>query len=363
MSDTSLLSAGKKRLLLLGFSLFLGLGLGEVALRLLWHNPYRNESPDHVVKIQIHHPRSDFLIDRRAIDTEQPTVRMRTNARSYLIPSSQHPDPDYSVAFLGGSTTECAAVQESERFPAVVSELLGQAGLKVNTLNAGRSGNTAHDSLLNLQLHVARDEPDMAVLLHAVNDVGVLARDGDYWSRVGHPVSWKDQLRWTLQSASGAFYLAAITRYVATHQGIQAEDSAAMAEKNEPARAGLPEEQFRARLAAFVHLCRDFGITPVLMTQPMSASRNAMTPEWSDLGNQDRFNAIIREIGQREQVPVIDLVNFLQESVEGWNEPMNIFYDGLHVTDKGSRVLGEHIAASLRPLIQAELKASDAPTP
>ena len=96
----------------------------EFTLRMIWHNPYRDELPDHILKIRMHHPNTDYIFDRSMIDTEVPTVRLRTDNRSYIIPSFQYQHPDATVAFFGGSTTECAAVQEHLRFPAMVSEHL-----------------------------------------------------------------------------------------------------------------------------------------------------------------------------------------------------------------------------------------------
>ena len=63
--------------------------------------------------------------------------------------------------------------------------LLAEQGLKVNTLNAGRSGNTLHDSLNILLNHVMDDRPDFVVLMEASNDIGVLVKDGNYRSRTG----------------------------------------------------------------------------------------------------------------------------------------------------------------------------------
>src|SRR5215471_6621118 len=130
------------------------LGVAELGVRLLWHNPFRYESPDHLLKLQLDHPNTDHIFSRALLDPQNPQVRLRTDARSYIRPSFQYNDPDATVAFLGGSTTECAAVQENIRFPALVSVLLAQQGLKVNTLNAGRGGNALHDALNNLLNHV-----------------------------------------------------------------------------------------------------------------------------------------------------------------------------------------------------------------
>lgn len=91
------------------------------------------------------------------------------------------------------------------------------------------------------------------------------------------------------------------------------------------------------------------------MTQPFSGSTNSMTPNWIDVNEQDRFNTVIREVGVEESVSVIDLVRYLQEHVPEWNKPMEIFYDAIHVTDKGSILYAEHIATRLLPLINQRI--------
>lgn len=56
---------------------------------------------------------------------------------------------------------------------------------------------------------------------------------------------------------------------------------------------------------------------------------------------------------RRTTPSVIDLVRHLTESVAGWNEHMKIFYDGMHVTDRGSVVYAEYIAERLRAEVLA----------
>jgi hypothetical protein len=76
-----------------------------------------------------------------------------------------------------------------------------------------------------------------------------------------------------------------------------------------------------------------------------------LTPAWHDETAQDQFNATVREVGRAEGVLVIDLVAHLHQDVPGWNTPNEIFYDAIHVTDRGSRVYAEYIAQQLGPLI------------
>jgi lysophospholipase L1-like esterase len=327
------------------------LALCELVLRLLWHNPYRFESGDHLIKLALHHPNTDHIFSRALVVPESPRGRLSTDHRSYIRPSFQYQDPDATVAFLGGSTTECAAVQEDLRFPALVSTLLAKHGLQVNTLNAARSGNTTHDSLNVLLNHVSYDHPDIVVMMHASNDIGILVRHGDYRSRSGDAVSLAALGKWAMQIASGNVYLAGLLRHSATSSIIRHQDPSLDWRNDVSLFENLPSDLFRRRLKAFVHLSRDLGIQPVLMTQPFSGSTNSLTPRWIDRTAQDGFNTIIREIGKEEQIPVIDLVRYLQESVPQWDKPLEIFYDAIHVTDKGSSVYAQHIADRLIPLV------------
>jgi hypothetical protein len=112
-------------------------------------------------------------------------------------------------------------------------------------------------------------------------------------------------------------------------------------------KAQIPWDEYERRLRTFVWISRAFGIEPVLMTQPLANIRNAFTPDWVDPRNQDVFNHIIRKVGAEEGAIVIDLVRHLVENIEGWNQHMKIFYDGMHVTDRGSEVYAEYIAERL----------------
>jgi lysophospholipase L1-like esterase len=97
-----------------------------------------------------------------------------------------------TIAFLGGSTTACNAVQEDARFPGLVGRLLTEPGISTNGLNAVRSGGTLHDTLNVLLNHVLPDEPDIVVVMHATNDIGVLHHQKSYDSRTGAAVRLAD---------------------------------------------------------------------------------------------------------------------------------------------------------------------------
>jgi len=344
-------------LVLVALSLLVSTCAAELLLRVATDNPYANETTDYVVKIEAHHAFRDLRVDRSTVDPEHPYTRLRTNARSYIEPSAQYADPQATVAFFGGSTTQNAAVREELRFPALVSTLLAERGLRISTLNAGRNGISANDSINLLFNHVVFDEPDVAVMMHAFNDIGRLAGHGEYRPRVGGHLDASIVTRWLSQTLSKHSALFGALRGWATAS--QAAAPAGLKREGKPADSKpLPTHEYVARLESFIGICRAFDIVPVLMTQPVINVRTPLTPDWSDPKNQEIFNHLIREVGREQGVVVIDLVRYLFEEVEGWNEPMVVFYDGVHVTDHGSQVFARHIAdrlaADVLPVVIAD---------
>jgi len=202
----------RRKLALLGLAVFSYLVITELGLRIFWHNPYRRETPDHLLVLPIPHAGRHFIFDRSIITKDHTRVHVRVDDRGYILPSHQFDPSDVTIAFLGGSTTECFAVDEPLRFPALVSTLLAKRGLKVNTLNGGLSTNTIHDALNVLINHLVDDRPDVVIFMGAASDHGLLSRAGSYRARMGAPSTFASMMRWPLQKGSSVSYLVGILR-------------------------------------------------------------------------------------------------------------------------------------------------------
>jgi len=233
-------------------------------------------------------------------------------------------------------------VREELRFPALVSTRLAERGVRVNSLNAGRSASTVHDALHVLLDRIAEDRPAIALLMEAVNDVGVLARDGGYRGRSGAAVAPRDLAKWSLQLAARRFALAELVRSRFLPAVRQEPDWAA---RPRVSQAAAPVEPYRARVEAFVGLARSLGSEPILVTQPLGYV-DATTPPWVDEADQDTFNAELRAVAARLGAALIDLAARVEAHPDA-ARPGALFYDGLHVTDAGSRFYAEVIAEAL----------------
>ena len=113
---------------------------------------------------------------------QKPYV-VRVDRQGFIMPSKVHDHPDLTIAFLGGSTTECIYVDEATRFPYLAGRLHGkQTGLKVNSYNAGRSGNNTLHCLNILLNKVVNLKPDIVVLMENINDLAILIYEKTYWN-------------------------------------------------------------------------------------------------------------------------------------------------------------------------------------
>ncbi len=334
-----------RKLLLVGVSVLVSGLLAEGLVRLVWENPFAAEQPELLVHVATQAPNTNRQY--MGPGGRGDLVKFRTDSRGYILPSRTGVAGAQTVAFFGGSTTECSALAEQTRFPALTAALLAKRGLAIDALNTGRSGNTTHEALNILLNHTLADEPDIAVLMHAVNDTGILANNGDYSHAMAHREGMKWGGRAIARKLAGSISLIGLVRFIklggARHDGKR--------RVYEEKRQKAPDLPYRQRLIAFVQLCRAFAIEPVLMTQAMAYVRDKETPTWAEPAKQAVFNDIVRAVGKQHDATVIDLDAGFR-SIDGWDKPDRFFYDGLHLNDKGAQVAAKLIADGLEPVLR-----------
>ena len=108
-------------------------------------------------------------------DENGKLIRSGVDNQGFLLPISNHKDPDLILAFLGGSTTYLAHVKPKDRFPYLIgTSLEKRLNIKVKTLNSGASGADTTQTINILFNKVLPQKPDYVVLMHAVNDLNKL---------------------------------------------------------------------------------------------------------------------------------------------------------------------------------------------
>lgn len=324
------------------------------SIRLKEHGPnmlkYCVPTDDYMAKV-------DSLVQREYV--------LRTDKDGFIMPSRRHEDPDLTVVFLGGSSTQCKFVEEENRFPCLVGTVLeSRTGMKINSYNGGVSGNHSMHSLDALINKVMPIDPDVVVMMHNVNDLNILLYHGSYWNdnpyrslvqlqpraNVCLLACFRTFMRWALPNLTSRYYQ--MKQRLDSPERI--DEFAHIRGKKLTIDRGWMVAEFKTSLNMFVSVCRARQIVPVLMTQ---ASRLKPKPdalieenlrELFDFGvgysdfkeTYDAFNEAIREVAAANQVLLIDLANSVpQESKH--------MYDPVHYNDTGCQLAASIIAEKL----------------
>lgn len=293
------------------------------------------------------------------------------DANGFIEPSKVHDEPEKTILFLGGSTTECITVSEEKRYPYAVGRILEEeTGYAVNSYNGGIGGGTSHDSLDNLMHKGLWLEPDIVVLHHNINDLIMLLKYEDYvytqWGAY-YDFYWMQTAGTNLVGNGFAARVKnALNQLFPSIAGRIAELKKTEAQPGvETAETSYDKEviysKFRKNLEMFISICKINEITPVLMTQ---ANRLGEQPDeliqmlydacgGYELGIEygefwilyEEMNNIIRTTAKEHNVLCIDLESNIENSSEN-------FYDMVHYTDEGSVKAASVIAKELLKILE-----------
>lgn len=326
---------------------------------------------ERVIRLREHAPNQDRWVRptrdyMRGVDSlERKFYRLATDENGFLNPGRIHEQPDFVIVFMGGSTTECLYVDETNRFPYLVGRLLeARTGVRVNAFNAGHSGNHSMHSFNNLVNKVIPLRPDLVILSHNINDFATLLYEGTYWN--AHP---SRSLVVTIGDRPGLFrvigmplrafphlhtWLGALAHRVLSGSSEEDEFRRARGRKLVADIESI-SGHFEESLEQFVGVCARAGIAVVLMTQ-----QNRFTPEpvdvvqrqssehfarqglsWDQaLAAYTAMNETTRRVAKRHGIPLVDLDARIPKTAD-------YMYDMVHVNDRGSVAIAEIIASEL----------------
>ena len=304
--------------------------------------------------------------------------RVRVDADGFIMPTEIHPEPDFKIVFLGGSTTECFSVDEDKRFPYLVGRLLeADTAKKINTYNGGKGGNLSLHSINTLINKVVPMRATCAVFMHNINDLNNMLYVGGYWGPVRDVivVPQREPSRRPVGPVSWKSVIPNIVRAIGDMRG---GPSAGVARDEWKAYRGRKvrfdmaalESDYRKSLRTFVGVCRTWGIIPVLMTQAsrftdsldatyshsyFNARITAQGLDYPTFKSLfDRFNDIIRETARENDVMLIDLAERVPKSSD-------YFFDVIHYNNRGSVLVAGIIARQLRDVVTERRRSTQAP--
>lgn len=354
----------------------LALALGMVTALLLAELGLRLFSPLHsrVRGDRIILPRyAQYEVINRSLPGLAPKIQHRKNSLGFRGPE---PPQDLrrclSIVAIGGSTTECFYQSDGHDWPALMQKRLRDRYPAVWVNNAGFDGHSTFGHLVLLRDAVVPLGPRVALFLIGANDVGridlnrfdrgMIRGCGNPFTRAGlKRLAGSSELAHTMLTLTR---LAAARRLGVSHQPLHLADLPVA--QGEVELLNAPDTLEEAGLAAYaervtelVMVCRESGIEPVLITQPMLFGENvdpstgvdlrsALLPEgrpgahvWQVL---ERYNDVVRATARKFGVGLIDLAQRMPKDSQ-------LFYDRYHFTDAGCAEAARLIAAGAVDLL------------
>jgi lysophospholipase L1-like esterase len=307
------------------------------------------------------------------------------------------PEQRYRLLAVGGSTTICSYLDDSEAWPQLVEDRLDAALGPGRTWvgNVGRPGHTTVQNALQVEKLVRQHpEIDAVILLAGVNDLLIhlaLAIDPGSAARI---LSRRDDPIALLESAFSVFPApdadaawyrrTGIGRLWALRRsrlpgrearapwldpgGLHLREWRSARKQAGRLRAALPDltaalDQYAHNLERIADVAAAEGVRPIFLTQPslwredLSASerdllwtggppldRVAPGAEYYSVGalaeGMRRYNARMLEVCRERGVECFDLAARMPRSVE-------FFWDDVHFTEAGARRVAELVAAHL----------------
>lgn len=342
------------RLAAVSFGLVVGLLLTDASLRLAWTNPWLQAGRVIILREQLPNQNRTFVLDSDLLPHR--VASRRTDGDGLLLPGDVPGNsPAITVAFLGGSTTECGLLPEESRFPYLVGKKLGaQHNRAVRVLNAGTSGSNTHN-LLNVLLNkIVKYSPDVVVLMEAVNDAGLLAEQGGYQDAmiteatpgVADLLSRRSYVVGLIRETRARWLVNREFNDIARRGGADWDAANFQVYDDRERRLRANESEYLLRLRLFVDMARSMGAIPVLMTQPYyQGPRAVLSPAerrtWlGGLEYMDRFNEHIRTAAAEKHASLIDLARSLEPRRE-------YYYDNIHYSVRGAEAVAEVVAQRL----------------
>jgi lysophospholipase L1-like esterase len=331
--------------------------------------PPQQEIPYRAIVLREHPPNLKLHVVRDAAyaktkDGFTPrTTTLRTDEDGFIIGPKQN-QGDVGIAFVGGSTTECADVGEDQRFPYLVSQQVAWRanGALVKTLNSGISAShTLHGSFLILA-KILKYRPRAVVLMEGINDLALLSNTGSYWrAPPSRQIVSEDR---DLASPRPLHALLVALKNLAFPNLWQlAHPPGAGGGGDEfigyreapPPRIQILED-YRSAVETDVALARAWHVEPVLMTQfnrmevgdrfirALYERDNGLHRSgfsWPDyVALYKDMNNIVRDVAARQKVLLIDLDRAVPKT-------RDYIIDPVHLTDRGSRLVAARVTEAL----------------
>ena len=308
----------------------------------------------------------DVHLDGTALPGIQGVSRYTTNSLGLRGPEPEAREGAYRIVTVGGSTTECTYLDDTETWQHLLMQRLNQQGRRRRVWigSAGISGYPTVNHLRFVTESPLMKEVDALVFLVGANDFNQFLRgnlhDGVFQSQAAKDV----QPIWRYSPIASLVR----NRWQRRQSSLEAEDTAG---NNVPRRRlrrqkatirdsvpGLDQalREYEARIEALVSLSRKHGLRPIFLTQPTLWAENLKESAQSLLsygditdteylsvraGREgiDKHNEVLLRVCRKSGAECI--------STAAMNGREEYYYDDFHFNEAGaaalSRIVADHL--------------------
>lgn len=339
--------------------------LGEIILRV--YNPFTSGIKGDKIVLRVnttlqYENDSIPVIDKHIIHTQ--------NALGFRGPDTPaNWNKYYKIFTVGGSTTECTYLSDTQTWTYKLAEQLKADAPFVWMNNAGISGHSTFGHKILLEDYLVKLHPDMILFLIGCNDIGrddlieksVMKDDyGSVWAFFTKNSLFANVISNTLFSKR-AKSKTLKDRYVNltknTNDTITYSATEMQAELDKHKRLYLKD--YEKRTEDLLNICFINNIKPVLITQPTLFGYGLDPVTGVNLENRkvdllqyngrlwylllELYNDITRKVAAQHHIPLIDLAAKMPHS-------SLYFYDMIHFTNHGTDKVAEVIYTELKGL-------------
>jgi lysophospholipase L1-like esterase len=275
------------------------------------------------------------------------------------MPTRDKENNEFRVFAIGGSTTECAFLNDGDDWPSLLGDQLNTIGLEktFKVINAGQSGHSLTDNLHLIIQKLIHLKPDLFIVYTGVNDLyGPMSNSDLYKLDLTNAPRSKGLNLFLTDTQLGRRFYYLLKGYMPnayhvtakTRQRILAREFQKMPISNFPKE--LDFSLSRHNLKALIGICQSLGIKLLVATQAVSwdvesddlnAWQNALYGgkrygEGDLRKAMDLLNMEFEKICIELNTPVLNSQKKLVATAEN-------FYDDMHFNPRGSRNMSDLI--------------------
>lgn len=358
--------------------ILVGLVLFETALRI--HNPFTLRIKGDKIVLQTNYK---FIINNDTPGKLEKTISVSWNSLGFR---GDDPPVDFdkhlSIVVVGGSTAEDSSLSDDKTWISVMNHTLSDSQTDLWVNNAGLMGHSTHGHRLLVDDYLAKLRPDVIIFLIGINDLGKdgLGREGRQINALERSVHRENNnVRQFFDRLADYSEVANLInniyrRYQASKAGLapfnlrlKGEISRSKLIEPKPGEADTILERmpgvldnYAERVRNLIRKSRAIGAKVVLVTQPLLIGPGVDPDLGFRLDNieqqllerpvssltywnvLERYNDVVRAVGEELDVPVIDLAQQLEKR-------SSYYIDTMHFSVEGAAQVGKLVAAGLCP--------------